>query len=133
MMPMGPAPVISTSSPKTGKDRAVWTALPKGSKMAAMSRSTVGSCRQMLLMGRAMYSANAPGRFTPTPWVCAHKMTPTRQAIAAAAADDMPLSTDDFARVKIVHVGTNFDNFADEFVADGQGTGMVRCAHSSHS
>jgi SP family arabinose:H+ symporter-like MFS transporter len=37
MMPMGPAPVMSTSSPSTGNESAVWTALPKGSKMAATS------------------------------------------------------------------------------------------------
>ena len=37
MMPMGPAPVMSTSSPSTGNESAVCTALPKGSKMAATS------------------------------------------------------------------------------------------------
>ena len=37
MIPIGPAPVINTSSPSTGKDSAVCTALPKGSKIAAIS------------------------------------------------------------------------------------------------
>jgi len=54
MMPMGPAPVMSTSSPSTGNESAVWTALPKGSKIAATSRSTFSLCRQRLVMGIAM-------------------------------------------------------------------------------
>ena len=40
MIPIGPAPVISTSSPSTGKASAVCTALPNGSKIDATSRST---------------------------------------------------------------------------------------------
>ena len=48
---MGPAPVTNTSSPKTGNARAVCTALPKGSKIAATSRSIFGLCRQMLVIG----------------------------------------------------------------------------------
>ena len=74
MQPMGPAPVISTSSPSTSNRSVVWTALPKGSKIAATSLSMVSSwwC-QTLLIGSTTYSANAPGRFTPTPIVCAHR------------------------------------------------------------
>ena len=37
------------------------------SKMAATSRSMPALCSHTFVMGRAMYSANAPGRFTPTP------------------------------------------------------------------
>ncbi len=37
--PIGPAPVINTSSPKTGNSRAVWTAFPNGSNRAAISGS----------------------------------------------------------------------------------------------
>ena len=73
MMPIGPAPVTSTSSPSTGKARAVCTALPNGSKIAAMSRSISGECFQRLVTGKAMYSAKAPGRLTPTPCVCAQR------------------------------------------------------------
>jgi len=43
MMPMGPAPVISTSSPRTGKDRAVCVALPSGSKHDSTSVGMAGS------------------------------------------------------------------------------------------
>ncbi len=50
-------------------------------------------------------------------------MTPARQAIAAAATDDVPFAADDFARVKIIYVRSYFNNLADEFVANGHGHG----------
>ena len=61
MIPIGPAPVISTSSPSTGKESAVCTALPNGSKIDATSRSIVGAWCQTLVIGSARYSAKAPG------------------------------------------------------------------------
>src|SRR5919112_1278467 len=42
MMPIGPAPVISTSSPTTSKASAVCTALPSGSRIAAISSAVAG-------------------------------------------------------------------------------------------
>ena len=42
MQPIGPAPVMSTSSPSTGNDSAVCTALPNGSKIEATSSSMPG-------------------------------------------------------------------------------------------
>ena len=72
----------------------------------------------MLVIGSAMYSANAPGRFTPTPMVCAHKMPASGQAIAAAAAHHMAFAADDVAGVKIAHVRADLDDLADEFMAD---------------
>ena len=42
MHPIGPAPVMSTSSPSTGKLSAVCTAFPNGSKMAATRWSMPG-------------------------------------------------------------------------------------------
>ena len=80
MRPMGPAPVTSTSSPRTGNASAVWTALPNGSKIAATSSSIPGQWCQMLLIGRATYSAKAPSRPTPRPTVLAHRWRrPARQ------------------------------------------------------
>ncbi len=71
--PIGPAPVISTSSPSTGKDSAVWTALPNGSKIAATSRSTSWVCTHAFCSGSTAYSANAPAVCTPRPIVLAHR------------------------------------------------------------
>ena len=52
MMPMGPAPVTSTSSPTQSKLSAVWTALPKGSKIAAISSGMSSGIGTTLLSGR---------------------------------------------------------------------------------
>src|SRR6266568_2037098 len=73
MMPIGPAPVINTSSPSTGNARAVCTALPNGSKIAATSRSISCRCTHTLLSGSTTYSANAPSVSTPRPTVRMHR------------------------------------------------------------
>ena len=70
---MGPAPVISTSSPSTSKLSAVCTAFPKGSKHARTSSGMCGSAPQTLVIGMQRYSAKAPGRLTPTPCVCGQR------------------------------------------------------------
>ncbi len=78
--PIGPAPVISTSSPTSGKDSAVCTALPNGSKIAATSSSTGTRCTHTLAAGRATYSAKAPSLPTPSPTVARHRCRrPARQ------------------------------------------------------
>ena len=80
MSPTGPAPHTSTSSPRTGKARAVWTAFPSGSKMAATSRGMPTQWRQTLVIGSTTYSAKAPSRPTPSPTVWAHSSRrPARQ------------------------------------------------------
>ena len=80
MIPIGPAPVTSTSSPTTGNDSAVCTALPNGSKIAATSRSTGSRCTQTFIEGSATYSAKAPGTCTPSPRVLMHRWRrPARQ------------------------------------------------------
>ncbi len=132
MMPMGPAPVTSTSSPSTGKESAVWTALPKGSKMAATSSETDSWWRQMLVMGRAMYSANAPGRFTPTPWVCAHRWRrPARQLRQRPQTTwPSPLTRSPGKKSTTLDpVSTILPTNSWPMV---MGTGMVSCAHSFH-
>ncbi len=72
MRPIGPAPVISTSSPTSGNLSAVCTALPNGSKIAPTSGSTGEVCTHTFSPGITTYSANAPSRFTPTPCVRMH-------------------------------------------------------------
>src|ERR1700676_552513 len=80
MMPMGPAPVISTSSPTTLNASAVCVALPNGSRMDAISSSMAGGNLNTLVAGMVRYSANAPGRFTPTLEVVRHRCRrPARQ------------------------------------------------------
>ena len=71
--PIGPAPVISTSSPTMSKLSAVCVALPYGSKIVAISSETAAGTRNRLLAGSARYSAKEPGRLTPTPIVSLHR------------------------------------------------------------
>ncbi len=80
MMPIGPAPVTSTSSPTRSNERAVCTALPNGSKIAAISSGTSSGIGTTLYSGRQTNSPNEPGRLTPTPSVLRHRCPrPARQ------------------------------------------------------
>ena len=80
MMPIGPAPVTSTSSPTRSKDSAVCTALPSGSRIAADLVGDVVRDRHDIVRGIATYSAKAPGRLTPMPFVLRQRCPlPARQ------------------------------------------------------
>ena len=94
------------------------TALPNGSKIAATSRSIPSWCRQMLVIGSAMYSANAPGRFTPTPMRVRAQVAPPGETVAAAAADHVPFPADNVAREEIGHIGAHRFDPSDKLVAD---------------
>ncbi|HVE85771.1 MAG TPA: alcohol dehydrogenase catalytic domain-containing protein, partial [Myxococcales bacterium] len=73
MQPMGPAPVMSTSSPTRSNESAVCTAFPSGSKKAAISSGTPLGTLNTFTAGIATYSANAPLRCTPMPTVLRHR------------------------------------------------------------
>ena len=118
MQPIGPAPVTSTSSPSTGNVSAVWTAFPKGSKIAATSSSMPGQWCQMFVIGSATSSANAPGRCTPRPIEWAQQMPSSGHAVATAPTDDVSLAADDVARMEVAHVRPDVDDLADELVPD---------------
>ena len=62
MMPIGPAPVMRTSSPTKSNDKAVWPALPRGSKMAATSSGMSSGIGTTFSIGKDRSSAKAPGR-----------------------------------------------------------------------
>ena len=80
MQPIGPAPVMSTSSPTRSNESAVCTALPNGSKQESTSSGIDGSACQQLSCGIATNSAHAPGRLTPTPCVFGQRCRrPARQ------------------------------------------------------
>ena len=46
------------------------------------------------------------------------QMASSRQAVSAAATDNMSFSADDLACVKVRHVCSDFDHLADKFVSD---------------
>ena len=118
MMPIGPAPVISTSSPSTSNWSAVCTALPNGSKIAWTSRGMlrvvdpdVGHRQRQVLGERpGAVDADALGVLAQVP--------PAGQAVAAPAADDVPLAADDLADVEVLDVRADLDDLAHELVAD---------------
>ena len=80
IIPIGPAPETSTSSPTRSNDSAVCTALPNGSKMEAKSSEILSGILKALNAGITRYSAKQPGRLTPTPVVLRHRwVRPPRQ------------------------------------------------------
>ena len=90
--PIGPAPVISTSSPTSGKDSAVCTALPNGSKIApssgvdvAVVYPDVGLGQHDVLGERAVSVHADAGRADA-------QVAAPGTAVAAGAADDVPLA-----------------------------------------
>src|SRR5213596_1358167 len=109
MIPIGPAPVISTSSATNRNWVAVWTALPNGSKIDATSRSILVRCGHRLPAGMTMDS-DADG-------VCAQGAA-ARHAVAAAAADDVAFGTHDLAGKHRRHAFAQLDDLAHELVAD---------------
>ena len=121
MMPIGPAPVISTSSPSTSNDSAVWTALPKDRRSPARRGGIDvlrSSCTQTLVMRQRQILGERAGAIDADALGVLAEMPPAGQAVAAAAADDVPFAADDLAEVKILHVGADLDDLADELVAD---------------
>ena len=65
IIPIGPAPVISTSSPTRSNDKVAWTAFPKGSKIAPTSSLTESGSGTTFDSGTLTYSAKAPSVSTP--------------------------------------------------------------------
>ena len=131
MMPMGPAPVMSTSSPTTPNDRAVWVALPNGSRMLASSSSMTGESLNTLEAGKDKYSAKQPGRFTPTPSVLRHKWRrPARQLRQKPQVIwPSPLTRSPIFRPRTsLPISTISPAYS---WPTCMGTGTVRCAHSS--
>src|SRR6185295_548098 len=51
------------------------------------------------------------------------QMTAAGQAVAAASAHDVTFTGDELSAMKVVDVGTGFDDLADEFVSDGHRDG----------
>src|SRR5206468_1669174 len=47
----------------------------------------------------------------------------TRETVATAATDHVPLAADDVAHVEIMHIGADLDDGADELMANRHGNG----------
>jgi hypothetical protein len=132
MMPMGPAPVISTSSPSTGKRQrrmhrvAEWIedgrdVAVDALRCAARRWSWAAKCTRRT---RPAGSRRRPG------WLA--QMPPAGQAVAAAAADHVAFSADNVAGKKSFTLEPTSTISPTNSWPTTMGTGMVFCAHSSH-
>ena len=120
IMPIGPAPVTSTSSPTKSKLRAVWTALPNGSKIDPISSSIASGSGTTLKAGRRRYSAKAPGSLTPIPRVSGSRLKFSRTALARGLADQMPLTRAALTDGQICDVFAQFDDLTGKFMSGDQ-------------
>ena len=89
MMPIGPAPVISTSSPTRSNDSAVCVALPNGSKIDAMSSGmSVGNLERVERGHHQVFGERALAIDADADGVAAQMAAPGA-AVAAEAAGDV--------------------------------------------
>ena len=100
MMPIGPAPVISTSSPTRSKASAVWTALPSGSRMAPSSSSTSSGSGTMLKAGMRTIFGEGAGNVDADAARLAGRVKAPAARGAAVHADDMALAGDALADLR---------------------------------
>ena len=132
MQPIGPAPVTSTSSPRTGNVSAVCTAFPKGSKIAATSSSMPGQWCQMFVIGSATSSAKAPGRCTPSPIEWAHRCRRPAMQLRQRPQTTCPSPLTMSPGWKSLTFAPTSTISPTNSCPITSGTGIVFCAHASH-
>ena len=94
MQPIGPAPVIRTSSPIRSKESAVWVAFPSGSKQESTSSGIFGiGMPDIGHRDREKFRERALAIDSYSLGVGA-KMTPPGEAIAAMSADNVTFAGD---------------------------------------
>ena len=118
--PIGPAPTTRTSSPRTGKLSAVWTAFPNGSKIAATSSSMPGQWCQTFVTGRTTCSANAPSRLTPSPTVLAQRLQRPARQWRHRPQTTWPSPLTRSPGWRSCDVRADLEDLADELVADDE-------------
>ena len=125
MMPIGPAPVISTSSPTRLNESAVCVALPNGSRIDATS--SVIDVRQLEgvegrddeVFGEAALAVHADADRV------AAQVAAAGAAVAAITAGDVAFAGDAVADLEALHLAADLDDLADVLVADGHRHGIV--------
>src|SRR5262245_28216506 len=113
MIPIGPAPVTSTSSPTTGNDNAVCAALPNGAKIDATSRSTGTRRTQALPAGSETYAEAEPAGLYA-------QVAPPGPAVAAVSADQVILAADQVTDGDVADADACLDHLAGELVPGDQ-------------
>ena len=115
--PIGPAPLTRTSSPRTGKASAVWTAFPNGSKIAAISGSTPGPVMPDVRHRQDDVLGEGPVPPDPEPDRAVAQVAAAGEAVAASAAHDVAFARDQIARREVVDVAADLDDLTHELVA----------------
>ena len=118
MQPMGPAPVISTSSPTRSNWSAVWVALPRGSKQERTSSGMAGSTGTALRRRDAEVLRERAGPVDADALRVLAEVPAAREAVAADAADDVALAVDQVALLEALDGGAHLLDHPDELVAD---------------
>ena len=75
----------------------------------------------MLLIGSEIYSAKAPGRFTPTPRICAHRCRRPARQFRQRPHTTWPSPLTIIAWTKVRDVRPDFHNLPDKFVPNHRG------------
>ena len=132
MIPIGPAPVTSTSSPSSGNDSAVCTAFPKGSKIAATSNGIVSAVPPDIRHRQRDVFRERARPVHPHAHRVRAQVPPPRQAVPAPPANHVPFAAHQIAREEIHDVRAGLHDPPTNSCPTAIGTGIVFCAHSSH-
>jgi quercetin dioxygenase-like cupin family protein len=133
MMPMGPGAGDEDVFAQDGERQRGVHGVAEGSKIAATSSSIPSACTQTLLMGSTMYSAKAPARLTPTPWVSAQRCRRPARQLRHRPAHHVPFPAHDLPGLEVGDVGARPPRSRPRTRGRPRaGTGMVLAAHSSH-
>ena len=119
MMPIGPAPVMSTSSPTTLNASAVCVALPNGSRMEAISSSMAGESLNTLLAGSVRYSRESARPVHADTQRVAAQVAPPGAAVAAMSAGDVAFARHPVAGLEAAHLAADLDDLARILVTHG--------------
>ena len=129
MMPIGPAPVMSTSSPSTAKDKRGVDGVAEADRRwrRRRGRCRVDGARRWSWAGRCIRRTR-PGRLTPTPLVWAHRWRRPARQFRQRPQTTCPSPLTISPGKEVVDVGADFDDLADELVADDHrhGDGLLR-------
>ena len=125
MIPIGPAPVMRTSSPSTGKVSAVCTALPNGSKIGRHVEVDAGQVTPHVHGRQGDVLGESAREIDPDTLGPGTLHAPAGNAVAAAPADQMTFAAHEVAYLEVVDVRAELDDLADELMADDERDGDV--------
>mmetsp|Transcript_32430 Transcript_32430/g.82304 ORF Transcript_32430/g.82304 Transcript_32430/m.82304 type:complete len:243 (+) Transcript_32430:422-1150(+) len=118
MMPMGPAPVMSTSSPTRSKDRAVCVAFPRASMKLATSSVTLSWSSKTFWARKAEVFCEATGPIHADTGGRPAQVPPAGSAVAAHSTRDVTFASDAGTQLQDLHLGTELLDHTTVLVAN---------------